>query len=355
MRPSDIPQDFGRILFVGQFMGHNVWRFNAFRTIGVECQYFDQRRFFDETRWTRPLDKLEFKAKRGIRIRMWNRTLLRKFREYRPAVVWIDKGLFVYPETVQVMRDDGAFVVHCLHDDFRYRLYQRTPFERAIPLYHLHLVTRPSNLEELPHWGAAATEKFLFSFEPSVHRPIPTPGEVDPFGADVVFVGHYEPGREQEVCWAVASGARVGVWGPFWPIAGRRALRREGVSADTVRGPGLWDEDYARVFFGGRIALGLLSRWMRDTHTCRTMEIPACGGLLLAERTEEHLYLFDEGREAVFFEGKDELLDRINYLLSRPNERSAIADAGRRRCARSGYDHVSEARRHLARIGTVML
>jgi hypothetical protein len=354
MMPNAAARDVGRILLAGQFIGHNVWRFNAFCTLGVECQYLDQRRFFDESRWTRPLDKLEFRAKRGIRISIWNRALLRTFREYRPAVVWIDKGLFLYPRTVQAMRDAGAFVVHCLHDDFRYPLYQRTPFERAVPLYNLHLVTRPSNVEELRRWGAAAVESFLFSFESTVHRPVQPGLGDDSFGADVVFVGHYEPGREHPVSWAAATEARVGVWGPMWIRAGRRALRRTGASPGTVRGPGLWGDDYARVFYGGRIALGLLSRWMRDEHTCRTMEIPACGGLLLAERTAEHLNLFEEGREALFFRGMDELQDSIRYLMTHPEKRTAIAAAGRRRCIRSGYDHVSEARRHLVRIRRLM-
>lgn len=339
----------GRVLFAGQFIGHNVWRFNAFRALGVECRYLDQRRFFDETRWSRPLDKLEFRLKKGIRIRRWNAAILDAFRLYRPTVVWIDKGLFVHPETVQAMRDAGVLLVHCLHDDFRYRLYRGSPFERAIPHYHLHLVTRPSNVEELREMGAQTVERFLFSYEPSVHRPLPSLGVGDPYNADVVFVGHYEPGRESPVAWAAAAGPRVAVWGPGWTGAGRRALQRAGAQSGIVRGNGLWGDDYARVL-SGRIGLGLLSRWMRDRHTCRTMEIPACGGLLLGERTEEHLELFDEGREALFFDGRDELEDRVRYLLREPRRRAEIAEAGRQRCIHSGYDHVSEARRHLLRI-----
>lgn len=354
MMADQVARSLGRILFAGQFIGHNVWRFNAFRTIGVECTYLDQRRIFDETSWRRPLDKVEFKLKRGLRIKAWNSALLKGFEEYRPAIVWIDKGLFVYSETIRVMRDAGALMVSCLHDDFRYRLYQQTPFEQAIPLYHLHLVTRQSNVEQLVQRSAAVVSKFLFSFDPSTHRPVPPlADDRNHFDVDVVFVGHFEPERELPVAWAAASGARVGVWGPRWMLAGRRALRRARAPRGMVRGPGLWGDDYARAFFGGRIGLGLLSRWMRDRHTCRTMEIPACGGLLLAERTEEHLELFEEGREALFFECEEELRRHVQYLLRHPAERVAIAEAGRRRCFRSGYDHLSEARRHLARIREV--
>jgi spore maturation protein CgeB len=74
------------------------------------------------------------------------------------------------------------------------------------------------------------------------------------------------------------------------------------------------------------------------------VEIPACGGFMLAERTAEHLELFDEGLEAEFFASDDELIDKCRRYLGDEDARGAIARRGHERCIASGYSNAGRLR-----------
>jgi spore maturation protein CgeB len=66
----------------------------------------------------------------------------------------------------------------------------------------------------------------------------------------------------------------------------------------------------------------------RDDHVMRTFEIPACGAFMLTERTDTHLELFEEDREAAYFSSADELVSKVLYYLRHDSERMRISEAG---------------------------
>jgi hypothetical protein len=64
---------------------------------------------------------------------------------------------------------------------------------------------------------------------------------------------------------------------------------------------------------------------------------------MLAERTNEHEYLFGDGVGTALFSSKNELVEKASYYLNHTSERNLIADTGRRRCQELGLswqDHM---------------
>ena len=59
----------------------------------------------------------------------------------------------------------------------------------------------------------------------------------------------------------------------------------------------------------------------------------------LHERTESHLDIFKEGRDAAFFESRDELIDKVRYYLLHDYQRERIRQAGYYRTMSAGHTY----------------
>jgi spore maturation protein CgeB len=67
-------------------------------------------------------------------------------------------------------------------------------------------------------------------------------------------------------------------------------------------------------------------------------------------RSEGHSECFEEDKEAVFFSSVEECADKARYYLDRPDLREAIAQHGRERAVKSGYDNDTQLARILDRL-----
>ena len=79
----------------------------------------------------------------------------------------------------------------------------------------------------------------------------------------------------------------------------------------------------------------------------RTFEVPACGGFLLTERSEEQSEFFDEGTEIECFSSLPELRQKIDYYLRNSSDRIGIALAGYEEASKSASSFEARAKQML--------
>lgn len=246
----------------------------------------------------------------------------------KPDVVIVLKGLHIAAGDVDAMRSTGAWVVNINHDDFfseNPNNWSRAQRE-AIPRYDFIFATRAQNVDELrplnPRVG------FLpFAYYPRIHRAVPiADAERGVWESDVVFVGTWERERCDLLEHLVTQvPARYSIWGNQW-----ERISRESPLRPYVRGRAAMMDDMCKAIGGAKVALAFLRKANRDAHTLRTFEIPACGGVLLAERTPQHLDFFREGAEAEFFDASNasELVSKTRLLLDNDAHRETLRHAG---------------------------
>ncbi|MBV8156759.1 MAG: glycosyltransferase family 1 protein [Dyella sp.] len=253
-----------------------------------------------------------------------------------PEIVWVDSGELIGFECLQLLRSTGATTVLYNHDDFTGpRDGQRfASLRSAVPAYDICVVVRDENIAELRDLGASQILRVDRSYDEVMHAPFADLSAIPlSLRSEVAFIGTWmrNEQRDRFIVDLATRGIPVSVWGarwelsPLWP-----ALRPH------HRGGNLTGREYVAAMQGSKLCIGLLSSGNRDRHTTRTMEIPYAGGLLCAQRTTEHLAMFEDGREAVFWDDADECAHWCRTLLDNASQRESIRLAGMRRVRANG-------------------
>jgi len=249
-------------------------------------------------------------------------------------IVWIEKGNMIKPWTLKTIKKlaPHARLISCSEDDMYAPHSHSLWYRHGLKYYDAVFTTKTYNLSELPLFGATRTVLFLDSYDQNVHRPMQLSAEeTASFACDVSAIGAFEPERAESLLFLAENGVQVTIWGNGWDHWVNRHKNL------MVKNEFLFGSAYAKAISASKINLNFLRKVNRDQVTSRSVEIPACEGFMLGERTERHLEFFKEGREAEFFDSNDELLAKTRYFLGHPEERIKIARAGRNRCLNSGY------------------
>lgn len=250
-------------------------------------------------------------------------------------VVWVDHGRYTGPKLVRAVRDKGMkTVVLNVDDPFGYRdrlswlLYRKTVKE-----YDLVVVVREPNVAEAKRYGAKDVLKVWRAGDEVAHRARDlSREEIERYQSDVLFLGTWMVGRGAFLKRLIDLGVNVTIIGDRW----NRAPEWPALQSHW-KAPGVYeDADYAGYIQCAKVCIGLLSDQNRDLHTTRTAEIPLIGSLFCAQRTTEHLELYQDGVEAVFWDDADECARLCKELLADPARLESIARAGHERCLANG-------------------
>jgi len=338
-----------RVLYVGALApgGTSLQRRHAFEDLGCEVTAIDTP--YGWAPWIArgphaarlgPVRTVFERVRRRLRgPRDWsgaNRQVVDWIERVPFDALWIDKGLTITADTLRAVRvrQPHCRILGFSPDDMYQRHNQSPEFRRHLPLYDCFFTTKSFGVAELRSLGCPRVAFQDNGFDPHTHRPLAmTESERLRHGGPVGFVGSWEAARAASITRLAAAGVPVRVWGTRWATQCRP---HPNLRIEPCELHGL---DYTRTLNSFDINLCYLRKLNRDRQTTRSVEIPACGAFMLAERTEEHLSLFREGVEAEFFASDEELIDKVRYYLAHPDLRRRIAAAGRERCENARYSY----------------
>jgi hypothetical protein len=327
-----------RILVMGpMWVGSNALSLaNGFRQLGHEVRSIDTTRFSRPVRFSADwiLNRVDF-ADRMRRMESLFSAASQACASWAPDVL-------VCYKTVMLPQDELLSLqiplkIHYSPDDVSNGSNVSDDYLRYEDCWDAVVTTKRHNVSEIQERtaGKCSVIFVMSAYDPAWHHPVVQ--DAGKVVHDVSFIGHYRPDRAGTIeLIAGRYAGNVGVYGDGW----RR--HRRSARANHIHRP-VYGERFSEVVAQSRVNLVLLNSENRDTHTCRSFEVPAAGGLVVGERTEEHCELLEEGREAIYFAGREEMLDAIDRSVADYRVTKKIAQAGERRIRQGSNTYADRA------------
>lgn len=330
------------ILFVGDTGPNSSSRhyYTSLVRLGHRAVAFDPRYFRARSLAGRLAQRYRGGPSTSLRLQIANE-LQALCRSRKFDRIFVMSETFVSAQTIEAIRDEASrpnlkIFFHSHDNVFAPGICKPIDFAATLVAYDAVFTTKSQNVTKYRVLGQGHAYFVPSAFEPSIHRPIARGQKTFP----VSFIGTYDRSRLpylESIGWE-----NLHVWGDRWNRCRVPKNARARIEARAIYG-----DEFAEATSRSEIALGLLREEVGDRHTQRTFEIPACGTLQLAPRTEEILSFFDEDREIVCFGMPDELRDKARFYLAHPSAQRAIARAGWRRCLADGHTYLDRTRQIL--------
>jgi spore maturation protein CgeB len=301
--------------------------------------------YFISLQTRRKLTKVFERLIRPLQTDEYNTAIIKKIDVFQPDVLFIYKGTFVRPETLEYARKKNCLLALFYPDVSMTAHGPNIP--KAIPLYDLIFTTKTFGIRDMEaKYGVSSAHFIPHGFDPEIHRKIViSEKDHQKFGCEVSFIGTWSPKKE---AWLTILKQRcpdinLRIWGEQW-FKSKSALIKECIQNTAVLG-----DLYAIAIQCSKINLGILSEQVAgsssgDLITSRTFHIPGSTGFMLHERNEESVLYFEENKEAGFFNGPEEMAAQVSYFLKNAEIRESIEQSGYQRALR---DHSLDERAKL--------
>lgn len=317
-----------RIGYIGPESGTSLQRAHALIRLGHEVA------IVDPWRWVaRPALRAVLHYHSGYLgvDRLLKSRLTQEIRIIKPDLIWVNQCEYLGPIAINALRQFNVPIVNYANDNpfSRPNHYRFRNYRAALPYYDLAVVVFLDAVEAAYAAGARRVIRKFLSADEVAHLP-PSTATLNGLSmeSEVAFVGTYmKEHRGPFIADLIRRGVPISIWGDYWYKA-----REWPVIRPYWRGQGVYDnQGYAQIIRSAKICLGLLNKAAGNLHTGRSLQIPALGSLLCGERTTEHLELYREGEEAVFWSDADECAGLCMSLLEDKNRRQEIARNGHKR------------------------
>ena len=325
-----------KILIVGANSNYAIERFYLkylAEIPGVQVELFEAQNMFLSYYQKSLFTKIIFRLGYQNIYDKINSALSERIVTMEPEIIFVFKGMEIYPKTLRWAKSKGIKLVNYNPDNpfiFSGRGSGNSNISNSISLYDLHFTY---NLEvkkiiEDKYNIPAYWLPFGFDIPEGLFESISDLKEI----IKTSFVGNPDRNRVKFLYGLAEKGIAVDLYGNNW----EKFLHHKNINIyHAVYGSEFW-----QMIRQYRVQLNPLRKHNLDSHGMRSFEIPAIGGIMLAPVTSEHIKFFKDGEESFFYMDPEDAVLKINDVLSlSQNEANKIRNNAREKSLSSGYSY----------------
>ena len=302
---------------------------NAAHRLGEETALMDVNEAYVAPRLVRML-WWHLLGHRPARLEGFSARLVRRCAVEKPKIVLTTGLAPVSAQALKQVRAMGITIANFLTDDPWNRWHRAPWFLKGLGLYDHIFTPRHANEPEIHALKGPAVHYLPFAYAPEIHFPPPpmTEEERQQWSSDLLFIGGADAERSAMMTELASHNFNVDLWGGGWARHPTFRSRAHGHA-----GP----EQFRKLVSCAAVNLCLVRRANRDGHSMRTFELPAVGGCMLVEDTDDHRSLFGSDGECVrYFASMEQLMHQGRALLDNPQDRIHLASKAHQRICSEG-------------------
>lgn len=305
--------------------------------LGMATTLFAAQNIFFDYYEKNLLHKILFKAGLSTIYREINRMFKDKVKALSPDIIWVFKGMEIFPETLAWAKKEGIKLANYNTDNpfvFSGKGSGNENVTRSIGLYDLHLTYDRTIRDRIVQEFGLPVELLPFSFkdDASLYEECRLENE----DVRVCFVGSPD-GDRAAFLQEIARELPLVIYGPGWDkfITDPRVTL-----LPAVHGNAFW-----KALYRHRVQINFMRPHNPDSHNMRSFEVPGIGGIMLAPATRDHKEYFHDGEDVFLFNDTRECIAKARQLLAlSPEKAGAIRARARLHSVTSGFSYQGRAK-----------
>jgi len=302
----------------------------------INFKIFDFYKFINPIRYNIYFDKVINKLSYEFNEKVINEKLLFEIEEYKPDILFISKGVNIFPETLYKFKCMGIIIANWNPDDFFNKLNSSRFLLDSLNIYDYVFSARKHLFEEYVNKGVKNPHYIEWYYIPWLHKK---QKDILPVRNIVTFIGTYSKRRESLIN-NIDKNINIEIWGGGWNFSTLRFKKNI-----SIKNKFLNQIDFPYIISNSLINLNILTIENRDQTNLKIFEITASNGLLLTEDTETSRLVL--GNNAIYYNANklSTLNDNINNILYNHKDMQKIKDSGYFNITSNGnsiFDRVEE-------------